>query len=62
MALGWKVVPFDEKADLSQYTRHAIEEYPTDNGPADYALVAGGQLLGVVEAKKRSLGPQGVLQ
>ena len=28
---------------------------------ADYALVVDGQLLGVVEAKKVTLGPQNVL-
>lgn len=61
-ALGWKVVPFSESADLASYSRHAIEEYPTANGPADYALVVDGKLLGVVEAKKLSLGPQGVLR
>lgn len=60
-ALGWEVVPFVEGHELSEYSHHAIEEYPTANGPADYALVVSGQLLGVVEAKKLSLGPQGVL-
>lgn len=60
-ALGWEVVPFAEGKDLAEYSRHAIAEYPTANGPADYALVVDGQLLGVVEAKKLSLGPQGVL-
>ncbi|MBX3424258.1 MAG: DEAD/DEAH box helicase family protein [Pirellulales bacterium] len=60
-ALGWEVVPFVEGHELSEYSHHAIEEYPTANGPADYALVVNGQLLGVVEAKKLSLGPQGVL-
>ena len=39
----------------------AVEEYPTDDGPADYALFVSGQLLGVIEAKKLSLGPQNVL-
>ena len=56
-ALGWKVVPYQEEADLSSYSRHAIEEFPTANGPADYALAVDGQLLGVIEAKKLSLGP-----
>jgi type I site-specific restriction endonuclease len=60
-ALGWKVVPHEENADLSSYSRHAIEEFPTANGPADYALVVDSQFLGVIEAKKISLGPQGVL-
>jgi len=31
----------------------AIAEWPTDSGPADYALFAGLTLLGVVEAKRR---------
>ncbi len=51
-ALGWEIVPYDEGADLSSYTRHAIEEFPTANGPADYALVVDGQILGMIEAKK----------
>ncbi len=41
--------------------RFAIEEYETDLGPADYVLADRGDLLGVVEAKKLTLGPQGVL-
>src|SRR5581483_2252844 len=60
-AWGWDVVPFDPAHPLSRYSRHAIEEYPTANGPADYALVVDGQLVGVVEAKKVTLGPQNVL-
>src|ERR1051325_681225 len=61
IAQGWKVVPFDASRDLSAYSRHAIEEYPTDYGPADYVLVSNGRILAVVEAKKLSLGPQNVL-
>jgi type I restriction enzyme R subunit len=58
---GWAVVPFDENRPLSEYQRHAIEEFPTSNGPADYGLCVDGQLVGVVEAKKLTLGPQNVL-
>lgn len=58
---GWAVVPFDPSKPLSRYQRHAIEEFPTTNGPADYALVVDGHLVGVVEAKKVTLGPQNVL-
>lgn len=43
------------------YDRCAIEEYVTDNGPADYALCVDGRLVGIVEAKKLTLGPQNVL-
>jgi type I restriction enzyme R subunit len=60
-AQGWTVVPFDASRSLGGYSHHAIEEYPTDNGPADYVLVANGRILAVVEAKKLSLGPQNVL-
>ncbi|WP_421909036.1 N-6 DNA methylase [Methanolacinia petrolearia] len=58
---GWKIVAYDNNKDLSQYDRCAIEEYPTSNGPADYALCVNGSIIAVVEAKKVSLGPQDVL-
>jgi len=58
---GWTVVPYEEAKALSSYQGCAIEEYPTENGPADYALCVDGIILGVVEAKKVSLGPQNVL-
>lgn len=35
----------------------AVTEFPTENGPADYALRSDGCVLAVVEAKKVSLGP-----
>src|ERR1017187_2122836 len=60
-AAGWTVTKFDQSRSPSNYGRCAIEEYPTENGPADYALCVGGRILGVVEAKKLSLGPQNVL-
>jgi type I restriction enzyme, R subunit len=39
----------------------AVEELETANGPADYALCDGETVVGVVEAKKVTVGPQGVL-
>ena len=60
LAQGWQLVPFGA-APLSACTHHAVEEYPTDHGPADYALCVDSRVLGVVEAKKLSLGPQNVL-
>jgi type I restriction enzyme R subunit len=54
------VTPFRGR-NAKDYARDAVEEFDTDNGPADYALCGDGELLGVVEAKKLSLGPQGVL-
>jgi type I restriction enzyme, R subunit len=60
-ARGWKIVPFSPNQPLSAYSNHAIEEYPTANGPADYTFVVDGRLLGVAEAKRVTLGPQNVL-
>src|SRR5437868_1033733 len=60
-ATGWQVVAFDPAIPLDQYTHHAVTEYPTDNGPADYALFVAGRPLGILEAKKLTLGPQNVL-
>jgi type I restriction enzyme R subunit len=60
-AAGWQIVPFNAGPPLASYERCAIEEFETKNGPADYALCVGGQILGVVEAKKLTLGPQSVL-
>lgn len=60
---GWKIVRFDDKhpKPLSALDRCAVEEYPTEAGPADYALCVGGKILGIVEAKKLTLGPENVL-
>ncbi|MCH7592003.1 MAG: restriction endonuclease subunit R, partial [Planctomycetes bacterium] len=56
-AQGWKVVPRPKAIPSPQ----AIEEYETDSGPADYALQVDGRILGVVEAKRLTKGPQNVL-
>ncbi len=58
---GWEIVAFDPEQPLSAMDGCAIAEYPTDCGPADYALCVDGKILGIVEAKKLSLGPQNVL-
>jgi type I restriction enzyme, R subunit len=59
--LGWTIAQYDPNRPLNWYQNSAIEEYPTDAGPVDYALCIDGKIVGVVEAKKLSLGPQGVL-
>ena len=38
-AWGWEIMPFEDGRPLSAYRHHAIEEYPTANGPTDCALV-----------------------
>jgi len=60
--LDWIIVRNDEVRDFSSLTRHAVEEYPTETGPADYALFVEGKLLGIIEAKKVSLGAENVLE
>ena len=60
-ALGWQIVPFKPELELTACTQHAITEFPTANGPADYALVVNGRIVGIIEVKKLSLGPQNVL-
>ena len=60
--LGWTLIRSDEVRDCSSLTRHAVEEYPTETGPADYALFVDGKLLGIIEAKKVSLGAENVLE
>jgi type I restriction enzyme R subunit len=60
-ASGWSVVPYVSAEACLSLRNSAVEEYETALGPADYALSDQGQLLGVVEAKKVTLGPQGVL-
>ncbi len=60
-AHGWKPAKRDAPAPLAQYHHRAVEEYPTDEGPADYAFCADGRVLAVVEAKKVTRGAQGVL-
>lgn len=58
----WEIVPYRPGLDTSHLSRHAVEEYPTRNGPADYALFVGGKLLGLLEAKKTAVSPQNVLE
>jgi type I restriction enzyme R subunit len=60
-AAGWTIAPFNPNRALSAYKNCAIEEFSTESGPADYALCVDGRILGVVEAKKLTLGAQEVL-
>jgi type I restriction enzyme R subunit len=60
-AVGWEIVPFSAGMSLRSHKRSAIEEFETNNGPADYALCVDGRIIGIVEAKKLTLGPQSVL-
>ena len=57
-ALGWSCL---RPGSANRGGCHRTEEEETDNGPADYALWLDGDVVGVVEAKKLTLGPQNVL-
>lgn len=60
--LGWRITPYKQSIDTSKLDAVALEEYPTANGPADYALFVRGQFLGIIEAKKVTVNPQNVLE
>lgn len=60
LSSGWE--PIVRAGTERQRALAALEEYPTDNGPADYALFHREQPLAIVEAKKLTVGPQNVLQ
>ena len=57
-----EIVPRQTGLTPAQLTRHAVTEFPTANGPADYALFVNGQPLGILEAKKVTVNPQNVLE
>ena len=59
--LNWSILPWRKNLDTSSLKAHAIEEYPTETGPVDYALFSNGQLLGMIEAKKLTVGAENVL-
>jgi type I restriction enzyme R subunit len=60
-AAKWSIEEYNQTTPLAEYSGAAVKEYETAFGPADYALCHGGKVRGVVEAKKVTLGPQGVL-
>lgn len=59
---AWSIIKYYGDLDITTLNHHAVEEYPTANGPADYALFVKGKLLGIIEAKKVKVGPQNVLE
>lgn len=59
---AWNIIKYTERLNTAVLNCHAVEEFPTANGPADYALFVNGKLLGIIEAKKVGVGPQNVLE
>lgn len=55
-AIGWKL-----GQGAASPTPNRTEEHETQNGPADYVLWHERNIVGVVEAKKVTIGPQNVL-
>ncbi len=55
-AAGWRAntwsLRYSQGSRPEKVINKAIAEWPTETGPADYALFAGLDLVGVVEAKK----------
>jgi type I restriction enzyme R subunit len=60
--LNWTIIHNDQVDDHASLSNHAVEELPTETGPADYALFVEGKLLGIIEAKKVSVGAGNVLE
>jgi type I restriction enzyme R subunit len=54
-ASGWKLRPRNE---IPFKQPHRTEEEETSAGPADYALWLDHKIVGLVEAKKLTLGPK----
>ena len=59
---GWQVIPWRVGLQTYGLTHHAVEEYPTASGPADYGLFVNGRLLGIIEAKKHGIDSRNVLE
>lgn len=58
----WNIIKYSDGLDTAALFCHAIEEYPTANGPADYALFVQGKLLGIIETKKVGVGAYNALE
>ena len=52
---GWAVQAKDA-INFHEAEGQAVREYATDTGPADYVLFVDGKPVGVIEAKKETLG------
>lgn len=48
---AWEIIHYNQVKDTSSLSLHAVEEYPTQNGFADYALYVQAKLLEIIEAR-----------
>lgn len=60
-ARSWSILANSATLDISELRAHAVTEFPTTNGPADYALIVDGRLVGILEAKRFGVDPENVL-
>jgi type I restriction enzyme, R subunit len=60
-AAGWSVAHSGHLSVKTAALPTALTEFPTLDGPADYALCVAQSVTAVVEAKKLTVGPHGVL-
>lgn len=58
----WRIIPWRRGLGTSKLLCHAVTEFPTENGPADYALFVDGIFIDIIEAKKVAVNPQNVLE
>ncbi|HPQ68420.1 MAG TPA: type I restriction-modification enzyme R subunit C-terminal domain-containing protein [bacterium] len=59
---GWTVCRLSKNAQAPPARHLAIEEYSVNSGFADYALCIDGQIVGIIEAKRKALDPQEALR
>ncbi len=59
---GWEIIDFKDDLNLMNLNNVAVRELPTKDGFADYALIVKGNLLGIIEAKKISVGSKNVIE
>lgn len=57
-----QLIPWKEGLDTSLLKSQAVTEFPTGNGPADYAVFVPGSLLDTLEARRVTISPQNVLE
>ena len=43
---GWQIVDHDPSQLTVALTKHAVREFPTDNGPSDYMLFVDAEVAG----------------
>ena len=61
LAKHWTIIKHTPFLDCSTLTNHAVTEFPTATGPADYVFFVDGKPVAALEAKRVSTAAQEVL-